>query len=314
MTPPGLLLNTLSVHRASVCVGLVSFIAPDSGIASHRGGIEKKRVCLCVAAHIFPIWSSVLRGYFKDNPVNRIALAKQSHGTDEALANADGRRDRRSTLRTVSRKAAAEKGSNDKKEDGGEEPPPSGQLNVPDSTGDDRPLPVIVECISKLAQVAATCSINCLLILHPSPVLPSSAVVSVLSVPAPEDEDACRADDELRVVLPRKLIKRTFRLLSAVNETDGALDLAGHASPGAPGAPSTSPVLCISVGKNLMMRCSTAGLTYMSSVLALNEQLKLCADFLSWIQKVRQSTAVFPWQLEFLIGAQLPVAAATDFI
>lgn len=314
VTPLGLLMNTWSMDGSSVSVDRGSFIPPDSGSGSQRGGIETKRVCLCVAAHICPFWSAILRGYFKDNPVNKIAVAKRFRGADDAFANALGRRGRLSKLRKLSQHAAAEKGSKDEKDEGGMQPEPSEGDNVQSSPGDEGPLPVAVVCLSELAVAVSICSIETLLLLDPSPLLPSTAVLSVASVPAAEYDDICRADNQLRFVLPRELLKRAFHLLGTVNETAGAIDLDGQRLPGAQGAPATSPVLCISVGKNLTVRCSTAGLTHMSAVLGLNEQLKMCADFRSWIQVVRQSTAAFPRELEFLVGARVPVAAAADFI
>lgn len=314
VTPSGLLLNTWSMDGASVSVDRGSFIPPDSGNGSQRGGIEKKRVSLCVAAHICPFWGAILRGYFKENPVNKIALPKRFRGAEDAFANAHGRRGRRSKLPRLSQQAAAETGNKDEEGERGGEPVPSGSMNEEVSASDDGPLPVAVECLSEIAHATETFSIGSLLLLDPSPLLPSSAVVSVVSVSAAECEDVCRADDQLRVLLPRELVKRAFGLLRTISKTVGALDLDGQSSRGAPDAPATSPVLCIFVGKKPTMRCSTAGLNLMSSVLAVNEQLKMCADFRSWIQVVRQSAAAFTWELEFLVGARVPVAAAAEFV
>jgi len=73
-------------------------------------------------------------------------------------------------------------------------------------------------------------------------------------------------------------------------------------------------VLCITVGKHAPMMCSTPTLVTMSGVHYLNQQLVLCSAFESWVKELTESTAKFPWELEFLVGVTLSVAAAADYV
>lgn len=312
-TPPELLLNTWSMDGTTVVVDGGCFIPPDSGNASQRGaGIEKKRVALCVAAHVSPFWNAVMRGYFKRSPVNKLALPKRFRAGDDAFANANGRGARKNKVRKLSRIAKAKEAG---KAAGGEEAP---AVSADEYKSDaDIEMPVAAVNISQLAVATTSFRLDELLALDLCPVLPPSTTVSVVYVPDAEFEAVCLAEGALRVVLPPELIKRAFGLLSATARSSGAVELDGPSLPGSRGAaktsggaPAASPVVSIAVGEHPPVRCSAASLAHMSSVVSLNEQLKRCASFYSWLQGLRQSTAPFPWELEFLVGGRVSVADA----
>lgn len=312
-TPPELLLNSWRMAGTSVVVDGGCFLPPDSGNASQRGaGIEKKRVALCVAAHVSPFWNEVMRQYFVRSPVNKLALPKRFRSGDDAFANANGRGARRDKLRKLSRNATA-KGAG-KAAGGDQAPAASGDEYQSDSC---TAMPVAAISISQLALATTSIPLDKLVALDLCPLLPSSTTLSIVSLSNAEFEVVCREEGALRVVLPRELIKRAFGLLSASAQSGGALELDGRSLPDSSGGalpsggePAASPVLSITVGKRSPVRCSAASLAHMSSVVSLNEQIKMCSSFFSWLQALRQSTAPFPWELEFLVGGRVSVADA----
>lgn len=199
VTPPGPSLNTWSVERTSVVVDGACFIPPDSRHASQGGaGIEKKRVAFCVAAHICPSWAAVMRGSFVDIPVNKVALPKRFRGGDKAFANANGRGEQRKKLRKLSKTAKAKGAA---KTAGGTVSPAAFDDDYKLNDLTDAPEAPI--CISELAQAASKVPVEDLPALDKCPILPSSAVVSVVSLPAGRFEAVCREEYALRVVLPR---------------------------------------------------------------------------------------------------------------
>lgn len=180
-------------------------------------------------------------------------------------------------------------------------------------TDADIEMPVAAVNISQLAVATTSFRLDELMALDLCPVLPPSTTVSVVYVADAEFQAVCQAEGALRVVLPRELIKRAFGILSSTSRSNGAVELDGRSTRAAMtsgGAPAASPVLSITVGKHPPVRCSAASLAHMSSVVSLNEQLKRCASFCSWLQGLRQSTAPFPWELEFLVGGRVSVADA----
>lgn len=317
VTPPGLLLNKWSVAGTPAVVDGGCFIPPDSGHASQRGaGIEKKRVALCVAAHICPFWGAVKRAYFADSPVNKLALPKRFRHGDDAFAKANGRGARRNKLRKLSRDAEGKGAAKMAVGDGS--PAASDDDYKLDDIAD---LPVAPTSIAQLAQATTSVPVEDLLALELCPLLPSSAAVSVLSLPAGEFEAVCRNEGALRAVLPRELIKRAFGLLAAADKSSAGVDLDGRIFPDAAGlsmpsvgAAAVSPVVSITVGSHPAIQCTAASLAHMSSIVSLNEQLKLCASFDSWIRALRMSTAHFAEELEFLVGARVSVGAAAEHV
>lgn len=317
VTPLDLLMNIWSIEGSSLTVSGGCFIPPDSGNGGQRGGVEKKRIALCIAAHLCPFWSAILRGYFMDNPVNRVALAKRFRRADNAFANAGGTRARREKRRKLScglKANGADAGSGDNKT----QVQSDDDYDV-DNPLDDEELPVTAVSISELAHATSLHTCEDLLLLDCSPQLPSSTILSASYLPAAEFEAVRRAEAKLKVVLPRELIKLAFSLLATVNESGEALELdaqhrsstTGDAS-ASDAAPARSQVVSITVGEHPPMRCSIASIAHMSSVLSLNEQLKQCTAFQSWILALSKSDAGFPWELEFLVGSRLPVSAAAD--
>lgn len=143
--------------------------------------------------------------------------------------------------------------------------------------------------------------------------------MSAVSLSAAEFEIVRQEEDALRVVLPRELIKRAFQLLESVDKSAAEVDVDGRSPAETLGAamtsaavPPSSPAASIVVGSHPRMRCSSASLVHMSSVLSLNEQLQRCTAFRTWLYSLRTSTAHFPRELEFLVGSRLSVARAAD--
>lgn len=317
VTPHELLLNRWSMAGASLTVDGGCFFPPDSRNASQRGiGIERRRIALCVAAHVSPFWGAIVRDYFESNPVNKVALPKRFRGGDDAFANASGRGSRRRKLRKLSE--AAKVKNADVKDDGGKIPDESDDEYKEDEPASNGELPLAPVRISELARAVAL-PFEDLLLLEPCPLLPSSAVVSAVSVSAAEFEIVRQEEEALRVVLPRELIKRAFQLLESVDKSTAGMDLDGgspsvtsDAALSSAAVPPASPAVSITVGAHPQMRCSSASLVHMSSVLSLNDQLQRCNAFHSWIHSLRTSTAPFPWELEFLVGSRLSVARVAD--
>lgn len=171
--------------------------------------------------------------------------------------------------------------------------------------------------ISELASTTTLLSCEEPLFLDFAPLLPSSTVVSVFSLPAAEFESVHCAEAELHVVLPRELIKRAFSLLRSLPESSAKLALdslpCGEPSGDAPSsgtAPAVSPAVCITVGDQATLRCSKASRAHKSSVLSFNEQLKMCKAFRSWIEALCDSDVTLQWELEFLVGSTISVSAA----
>ena len=317
VTPPGLLLNQWGLEGATVSADGGSFVPPDNGKARGAGGVDKKRFVLCVAAHLCPFWSAVLRGYMMENPLNKIAVAKRFRQGDDAFANAGGRRSRKKRMLRLSGDVATATDPVEKTSGGKTPTPPAGK-DVLDPPADDGELPLAMAPLSQLAQATQVYNISDLLLLDPAPLLPSSTRVSILALPANEIVMVRHAEDQLRVVLPRDLLKQAFRGLAMSDGSGRAVSLdresAGDARLGGDAARAASAVVCMAVGKHSPMQCSTASLINMSSVHSLNEQLKMCAAFSQWLQPLRKSTAEFPWQLEFLVGSLLSVGAASEFV
>lgn len=318
-TPHGLLVNKWRMAGSPLIVDGGCFFPPDSKSTSQRGvGIEKRRIALCIAAHISPFWCAVMRGYFKDNPVNKVALAKRFRRSEDAFANAHDRGSWRKKLRKLSHDVKA-KGAVDK---AGERKPP---VQSDDEYKDDEAItnadiPLAPVRISQLAGSIAL-PLEDLLHLDVCPLLPASALLSVVSLPAAEFESLRQDENALRVVLPRKLVKRAVKLLETAEKSANGIELDGQAPSGAAGAGSwksaalpASPALLIKVGEHPPVRCSSVSLVHMSSVLALNEQMKRCAAFRSWLQAQRQSPAPFPSELEFLVGSRMSVANASESV
>lgn len=317
VTPMDVLVNEWTVEGSSLTVGGGCFIPPDSGNGGQRGGVEKKRIALCIAAHLCPFWSAILRGYFAENPVNRVALAKRFRRDDDAFANASGRRGRRAKLRKLSR-AAKSNGEGVGAGTGTTHAPSDDDYDV-DNRLDHSELPVTAAWISELSETTALYSRGDLLLLDASPTLPSSTVVSALSLPAAEFEAVLQSEAKMHVVLPRELIKRAFSLLASVDESSGALAPEGVLVPSSAGdasasraAPVAAPAVSISVGDHPIMRCTSSSLTHMSSVLSLNEHVKQGKAFHAWTEALAESKADFPWELEFFVGSRLPVSAAAN--
>ncbi|KAK1869291.1 hypothetical protein I4F81_011769 [Pyropia yezoensis] len=317
VTPPELLVNKWSVAGASVTVDGRCFFSPDSKNTSQRGvSIERRRIALCIAAHISPFWSAVLRGFFVDNPVNKVSLPKRFRGGDDAFASANGRGERRKKLRKLSKAATAKGTSKGAARDKTSDPSDDEYDDLtPDVNGE---LPLAPVRISELAQAAAL-SFEDLLLLDFCPLLPSSAVVAIESLPTAEFETVCRDEGALRVVLPRELIKRSFQLLEAGSRSSDGLELDGRCPTVASDAawssaagPTASLAVSIKIGEHPLIRCSSASLVHMSSVQSLNEQLRMCLAFKAWMQALKKSTQAFPWDLEFLVGCRLSVADAAD--
>lgn len=114
-------------------------------------------------------------------------------------------------------------------------------------------------------------------------------------------------------MLPRNLIKRDFHLLGTVYQP-ASLTLDGMISPGALGSSITCSAACITVGEHPPFWCSSASLLYMDSLLALNEQLKMCAEHRSWNQALRKTTALFPSDLDFFTSARVSASAAANCV
>ncbi|KAK1863147.1 hypothetical protein I4F81_005709 [Pyropia yezoensis] len=317
VTPPELLLNRWSMAGASITVDGGCFFPPDTRNASQRGiGIERRRIALCVAAHVSPFWGAIVRDYFEGNPVNKVALPKRFKGGDDAFANANGRGSRRRKLRKLSEAAKAK--SADVKDDGGKIPDESDDEYKEDEPASNGELPLAAVRISELARAVAL-PFEDLMLLELCPLLPSSAVLSAVSLSAAEFQIVRQEEDALRVVLPRELLKRAFQLLESVDKSAAGVEVDGRSPAGTLGAamtsaavPSSSPAVSIVVGSHTRMTCSSASLVHMSSVLSLNEQLQRCTAFRTWIDFLRTSTAPFPWELDFLVGSRLSVARAAD--
>jgi len=329
VTPPGLLLNEWGLEGATVAVDGGSFVPPDNGKARGAGGVDKKRFGLCVAAHLCPFWNAVLRGYMMENPLNKIAVAKRFRQGDDAFANAGGRRSRKKRMLRLSGDVALNQDPV-KKTSGGKTPPQPAGNDVPktptqpaandvlDHPTDDGELPLAMAPLSQLAQATQVYHLSDLLLLDPAPLLPSSTRVSILRLPANEIDIVRHAEDQLRVVLPRALIKQAYRGLKMTDDSGSAVAIDGESSgdarSGGDAAGASSAVVCMAVGKHAQMHCSTASLIHMSSVHSLNEQLTMCAAFSHWVQPLRESAAEFPWQLEFLVGSLLSVGAAAEYV
>lgn len=315
VTPPGLLLNTWSMEGSSDTIDGGCFIPPDSRNSKQHSSIEQKRIALCVAAHICPFWDAIMRAYFKENPLNKVALAKRFRRGDDAFNNAGAKGGRKNKKQRLSKNAAVKgvsKGSGDDRT-----PPHSDEdAKAPEVDGE---LPVAACCLSELSNATTLLPIKGLLLLDDSPLLPSSSAVSVVMVSAAKLEAVHEGDRKLAVVLPHHLIKRAYHLLGTTGEAITVLALDGPPSPtalsplsshGAEAAAST--VVRITVGNHPPVECSTVALAYMSSVVALNKQLQLCASFYEWVQALRSSTSRFPMDLEFFVDCGLTVVAAAD--
>ncbi|OSX74807.1 hypothetical protein BU14_0267s0008 [Porphyra umbilicalis] len=323
-TPPELLFNMWSLEGATVKADGGCFFAPGHTNARHQGGIDKKRFALCVAAHLCPFWSFTLRMYFIDNPINKVAVSKRFRGADDAFGKATRKRGRQNGGFKLNN------GNKDPTEDADGDHPPK-LPSPPKPPAADGPLPLTTGTIIELARATEVYPISDLLLVDPSPVLPTSTCISIVSLTADEFERMQRAEAELRVLLPRNLLKEAFRILGTAGSSGSAgcsVDVdppqAPSASAGdAPSGSSTAaggsavgrqPALCITVGKHAPMMCSTPTLVTMSGVHYLNQQLVLCPAFESWVKELTESTAKFPWELEFLVGSTLSVAAAADYV
>ena len=338
VTPPDLLFNMWRLEGAPVTADGGCFFAPGHTNSSQNGGIDKKRFALCVAAHICPFWSAILRGCFMENPLNKVAVSKRFRGADDAFAGAGRKRGGKKPLLKLKKKDGTDKVAVEN--GGGKESPepsdvddPAGSIDLPTL---NEQLPLAMASISELAKATALYTMVDLLFLDPSPVLPSTKLVAVESLPAADFEIVCREKNELRVLLPRTLIKKSFHLLTTAGGSGGSggalsVDVSPTSSASAAetrsgDAPSKAitagpasvagprRALRFTVGKYAPMRCSTTTLINMSAVHSLKEQLAWCSEFLEWLEAMKASRDGYPRELEFLVGSTLTVAAAADFL
>lgn len=266
VTPMDLLVSEWTVESSSLTVDGGCFIPPNNGIRGQRCGVEKKRVALCIAAHLCPSFSAILRGSITKSPVNQVALAKRFRRADDAFANAGGGRGRRVKLRKLSRAARSDR------EGAGAGTGESHALSDDDYDVDKRldnsELPVTAAWTSELSEATALYHCGDLLLLDASPILPSSTVVSALSLPAAEFEAVLQSEAKMQVMLPRELIKRAFSLLASVEDSSEALAPEGDLVPNSAGDASASraasmaaPAVSIFVGDHPIMRCTSSSIT-----------------------------------------------------
>lgn len=242
---------------------------------------RKSRTAFCIAARICPFCRAVVRGYFVDNPVNTLSLPKRFRRADEAFSNVDGRLVRRKKLRKL-KKSALGKGTGILPGDCKTPAPPvENKSPVNESSAAYEGLRVAAFRVSELAPATSLYPIQGLLRLDLCPLLPAFAVVSVASISTEEMAVVRQAEENLRFVLPRDLIKRAYPLLGTEKDISRSLALNILSSQGASGEAASngdSRVACTTIGKHPSVQCSTAFLTLMSSVKSCNEQLKLSRD------------------------------------
>jgi len=273
-----------------------------------------------------------------ENPLNKVAVSKRFRGADDAFAGAGRKRGGKKRLLKLKKKDGTDKVAVEN--GGGKESPEPSDVDDPADSIDlptlNEQLPLAMESISELAKATALYTMVDLLLLDPSPVLPSTKLVAVESLPAADFEIVCREKNELRLLLPRTLIKQSFHLLTAAGGSGGSggalsVDVSPTSSASAAGtrsgdAPSKAITagpasvagprreLRFTVGKYAPMRCSITTLINMSAVHSLKEQLAWCSEFSEWLEAMKASRDGYPRELEILVGSTLTVAAAADFL
>lgn len=134
---------------------------------------------------------------------------------------------------------------------------------------------------------------------QPVPLLPSSTVLTVVSLCGAELSAAARASVSVRVVLPRFLLKQGFDALTAASRA---------ASPSQSDAASrTELAVRLTLGNHDPVLAFESTLLQMSSVLAFNDAIVSSRMFLSWMSGLEVGNDMLPAPLNFCSGKAMGV-------
>jgi len=128
------------------------------------------------------------------------------------------------------------------------------------------------------------------------PVLPPATVFSVVRLSGPPLAAAVRASTEVRVVLPRALLKGAFGALAAAARS-------GHG-----GVPDEHQ-LAVRIGDHNPVFAFESTLHEMSSLLAFNEGIVSSVKFTRWMRGLEASDAHLPAPLNFFSGELMSISS-----
>jgi len=135
---------------------------------------------------------------------------------------------------------------------------------------------------------------------RPCPLLPPSTMLSAVSLSGSALSEAARASVDIRVVLPRSLLKEAFGALTAAQRvaTPATVDVAGR----------SELAVRLTVGNHDPVYAFSSTLMQMGSVLAFNESVQSSKRFISWMGTVVTSNAYLPAPLHFYVRKSASVA------
>lgn len=141
---------------------------------------------------------------------------------------------------------------------------------------------------------------------EPTPVLPATTLLSVVSLTGGALSEAARASLSVRVVLPRELLKMAF---AALTSADGAaptpLDDSGVRK---------ELAVQLNLGNHNPVIAFQTTLMQMSSVLAFNEAIESSDKFNSCLGRFSVSNCTLPAPLNFLSGQSVRVGAMAEAV
>jgi len=141
---------------------------------------------------------------------------------------------------------------------------------------------------------------------QPTPLLPSSTVLSVVPLSGPALSIAARESVSVRVVLPRHLLKDAF---TALNKATGVISLSSEIA-----VDNSEQAVRLTVGEFDPVMVFSNTLTQMSSVISFNEAIVSSHKFLSWISGLATSGAYLPAPLDFWSRMTLPVGPLAEAV
>lgn len=151
--------------------------------------------------------------------------------------------------------------------------------------------PATSTSICTLTRQSALTRIHALWLREPAPLLPSSTLLSVVTLSGSALSDAARAGTSVRVVIPRELLKKAFSVLASERSA------AGRRS--AESADRTEQAVQLQLDDCAPVVAFSTTLDQMGAVLASNEAIESSRRLLSWLGGLAASKTLMPTKLNF---------------
>ena len=173
--------------------------------------------------------------------------------------------------------------------------------------GGDGPIPIVApEPLWALERASSTARMHQVWMRRPAPVLPPSAVVSVVHLSGSALSTATRACTRVRVILPRALLKDAFGALAAAERAANP--------PAVNDSNEMQLVVKLTLAKYDPVYLFESTLMEMSSALAFNEAIGSSIRFNSWTSRLALSNAQLPGMLNLWSGSSMEISSMAEAV